>query len=88
MTDEGKAIPMATVLKVLGVRSGELIGTIELTDSGELRGSSPGVLSDFNRMAAAQGWGPQEAFEGFSGWSNGYIQIVAEEQESQESSGA
>jgi hypothetical protein len=70
---------MATVLKVLGVRSGELIGTIELTDSGELCGSSPGVLEDVNRMAAARGWSPQEAFEGFSGWSNGYIQIVASE---------
>jgi hypothetical protein len=72
---------MATVLKVLGVRSGELIGTIELTDSGELRGSSPGVLADVNRMAAARGWGPQEAFEGFSGWSNGYIQIVAADEQ-------
>lgn len=67
---------MAKVLNVLGVRSGELIGTIELTESGELRGSSPGVLSDLNRMAASRGWSPQEAFEGFSGWSNGYIRIV------------
>lgn len=71
---------MATVLKVLGVRSGELIGTIELTDSGELHGSSPGVLNDINQMAAARGWSPREAFEGFTGWSNGYIQIVAEDE--------
>ena len=70
---------MPRALKVLGVRSGELIGTIELADSGELDGSSPGVLRDFERMAAAQGLTPQEAFEGFSGWSNGYIQIVASE---------
>ena len=70
---------MATVLKVLGVRSGELIGTIELTDFGELRGSSPGVLKDINRMAASRGWSPRQAFEGFNGWSNGYIQIVASE---------
>lgn len=42
---------------VLGVRSGELIGTIELTESGELRGSSPGVVSDLNRMADGSGGG-------------------------------
>jgi hypothetical protein len=68
---------MATVLKVLGVRSGAPIGAIGLTHSGELRGSSPGVLEDVDRMAAALGWSPQEALEGFSGWSNGYVRIVA-----------
>jgi hypothetical protein len=70
---------MPRALNVLGVRSGELIGTIELADSGELSGSSPGVLMDFERMVAAQGLTPQEAFESFPGWSNGYIRIVASE---------
>jgi hypothetical protein len=70
---------MPRALKVLGVRSGQLIGTIELADSGELSGSSPGVLKDFEQMVATQGLTPQEAFENFPGWSNGYIQIVAAE---------
>jgi hypothetical protein len=77
--DRGKVIPMAPALKILGVRSGALIGTIELTDSGELCGSSPGVMKDIKRMAASRGWSPREAFEGLNGWSNGYVRIVASE---------
>jgi hypothetical protein len=41
LTTSEKAIAMPRALKVLGVRSGALIGTIELADSGELRRASP-----------------------------------------------
>lgn len=78
---------MPRTLKVLGVRSGALIGTIELADSGELSGSSPGVLKDFERMVTGQGLTSQEAFESFPGWSNGYIQIIASEDHESEDPG-
>jgi hypothetical protein len=64
-------------LQVVSVGSGNVLGTVELSTDGQLRASSPDVQKDLDRMAAARGLSPQEAYEYFRGWSNGYIQIVA-----------
>lgn len=66
-------------LQVISVRSGNVLGTAELSENGELRASSPDVQRDIDRMAAARGLSPREAFDELNGWSNGYIQIVAVE---------
>jgi hypothetical protein len=64
-------------LQVVSVRSGDVLGTVELSETGELRVSTPDVQKDIDRMAAARGLSPREAYDHFRGWSNGYIQIVA-----------
>jgi hypothetical protein len=64
-------------LQVKSVRSGSILGRVELAEDGTLTASSPDVQRDIDRMAAARGWSPQEAFENLRGWSNGYIQIIA-----------
>jgi hypothetical protein len=66
-------------LEVISVRSGDVLGTVELSEEGELHASSPDVERDIDRMAAARGLSPRDAFEEFRDWSNGYIQIVGRE---------
>jgi hypothetical protein len=65
------------ILKVLNVEDRRQIGTIELTDDGELHATPRGVQGMVDRMAQTRGWGPREAFDQLNGWSNGYLQIVA-----------
>lgn len=65
-----------TTLKVREVRSGDVLGTISRLQGGELEFSSATIRSLLERMAAARGWTPAEAFDGMRGWSNGYLQIM------------
>ncbi|GAA0366862.1 hypothetical protein GCM10010151_65990 [Actinoallomurus spadix] len=59
------------------VRSGNVLGVVELTEDGRLQADSPGVQKDIEQMAAVRRWTPQEAFDKLSaGWSNGYIEII------------
>jgi hypothetical protein len=64
------------VLEVFGVSNRQRIGTIELTDDGELNMTPRGVRGMVERMAKNRGWGAREAFKNLNGWSNGYLQIV------------
>jgi hypothetical protein len=64
------------ILNVLNVGDRRRIGTIELTDDGELRAAPRGVEGMVDRMAQTRGWGPRQAFDQLNGWSNGYLQIV------------
>jgi hypothetical protein len=64
------------ILRVLNVRDRRQIGTIELSDDGDLRATPRGVRGIVDRMAQTRGWSPREAFQALTGWSNGYLQIV------------
>lgn len=64
------------ILRVLNVGDRRRIGTIELTDDGELRATPRGVQGIVDRMAQTRGSSPRETFAGLNGWSNGYLQIV------------
>lgn len=63
-------------LHVLSVGDRRLIGSIELSESGELRMTPRGVQGVVETMAKSRGWNPREAFEHLNGWSNGYLRIV------------
>lgn len=65
-----------STLKVLEVRSGEVLGTITRHHDGELGFSSAEIRSMLERMASARGWSWDEAFERVRGWSNGYLQVM------------
>ncbi|WP_433366036.1 hypothetical protein [Streptosporangium sp. CA-115845] len=64
------------MLKVVAVSTDAVLGTIELTEAGELAGSSPDVQDMIDTMARSRRAGPQEAFEGLTFWSNGYVKVV------------
>ncbi|MEV8633392.1 hypothetical protein AB0395_17195 [Streptosporangium sp. NPDC051023] len=55
------------------------MGTIELTETGELTASPPEIQEMIEQMASARRASPQEAFEGLTFWSNGYLKIVPAE---------
>jgi hypothetical protein len=64
------------VLYVLSVNSRQRIGTIELSDDGELHAAPRGVQGLVDRMAKSYGWDSRETFKNLKNYSNGYLQIV------------
>lgn len=67
------------MLKVVAVDTDRVLGTIELTEAGELTGSSPDIQDMIDTMASSRRASPQEAFEGLTFWSNGYVKVVPAE---------
>ncbi|MEV4752542.1 hypothetical protein ACFQVD_39980 [Streptosporangium amethystogenes subsp. fukuiense] len=53
-----------------------VLGTIELTEAGKLAGSSPDIQDMVDTMSSSRRASPQEAFEGLTFWSNGYVKVV------------
>jgi hypothetical protein len=64
------------VLYVLSVKSRRRIGSIELSDNGELHAAPRGVQGLVDRMAKNNGWNSSETFRNLTHYSNGYLQIV------------
>lgn len=66
-----------STLKVVEVRSGDVLGTITRRQGGaRLEFSSAEIESMIESMAAVRDWTLREAFDGLRGWSNGYVQIM------------
>ncbi|MEU0564738.1 hypothetical protein ABZ297_04960 [Nonomuraea sp. NPDC005983] len=65
-----------STLKVLEVRSGDVLGTFTQEPDGRLEFSSAEIRSMVETMATARGWTSQETFDELRGWSNGYVQIM------------
>lgn len=76
LADEYARQPPPRRLEVLDVPGGGVVGTLELTDGGEVRGDPPRLAELVGRLGgdAAE---PAEAFRRLAGWSNGYLRIVA-----------
>ncbi|GLW10652.1 hypothetical protein Misp01_57800 [Microtetraspora sp. NBRC 13810] len=66
----------ASVLQVRDVRSGQLFGTIELVAGDELRVQPPELLELLTQTMATRGLSSAEVFAWYTGWSNGYVEIV------------
>jgi hypothetical protein len=64
------------VLYVLSVKNRRRIGTIELSDNGELHAAPRGVQGLVEGMAKNYGWDSRETFKNLKNYSNGYLQIV------------
>ncbi|MGV9303786.1 MULTISPECIES: hypothetical protein [unclassified Nonomuraea] len=65
-----------TVLQVREIHTGRLLGTIDLTGDGELTASAAELHDMFVQTMASRGLSAAEVFEWYTGWSNGYVEIV------------